>query len=210
MKSPASGRLVKTFERSYIDDPDCWVEPVDSYFALPKDVARCEAIRAEFGVSAGSGHIVNGHTPVHTAEGEQPIRANGRLLVIDGGFCSADHPTTGSAGYTRISSTRGCRPVHTAEGEQPIRANGRLLVIDGGFCSADHPTTGSAGYTRISSTRGCRLKAHQAFESVEAVLTRNADIVSETDRFDVAERRRMVSDTDTGPTASMWPSVGAW
>ena len=80
----------------------------------------------------------------------------------------------------------------------PIRANGRLLVIDGGFCSAYHPKTGIAGYTLISSSRGCRLKAHQAFESVEAVLTRNADIVSETDRFDVAERRRMVSDTDTG------------
>ena len=111
----------------------------------------CDAIMAEFGVPAGSGHIVNGHTPVHTAEGEQPIRANGRLLVIDGGFCSAYHPKTGIAGYTLISSSR-----------------------------------------------GCRLKAHQAFESVEAVLTRNAEIVSETDRFDVAERRRMVSDTDTG------------
>ena len=151
MKSPASGRLVKTFERSYIDDPDCWVEPMDPYFELTKDETMCDAIMAEFGVSAGSGHIVNGHTPVHTAEGEQPIRANGRLLVIDGGFCSAYHPKTGIAGYTLISSSR-----------------------------------------------GCRLKAHQAFESVEAVLTRNADIVSETDRFDVAERRRMVSDTDTG------------
>ena len=67
-----------------------------------------------------------------------------------------------------------------------------------GFCSVYHPKTVIAGYTLISSSRGCRLKAHQAFESVEAVLTRNADIVSETDRFDVAERRRMVSDTDTG------------
>ena len=74
----------------------------------------------------------------------------------------------------------------------------RLLVIDGGFCSAYHPKTGIAGYTLISSSRGCRLKAHQAFESVDAVLARNADIVSETDRFDVAESRRMVGDTDTG------------
>lgn len=76
--------------------------------------------------------------------------------------------------------------------------HGRLLVIDGGFCSAYHPKTGIAGYTLISSSRGCRLKAHQAFESVDAVLARNADIVSETDRFDVAESRRMVGDTDTG------------
>ena len=151
MKSPASGRLVKTFERAYIDDPECWKEPMDPYFELTKDEATCDAILVEFGMPTGAGHIINGHTPVHTAEGEQPIRANGRLLVIDGGFCSAYHPKTGIAGYTLISSSR-----------------------------------------------GCRLKAHQAFESVEAVLARNADIVSETDRFDVAERRRMVSDTDTG------------
>ena len=151
MKSPASGRLVKTFERAYIDDPECWKEPMDPYFELTKDEATCDAILVEFGMPMGAGHIINGHTPVHTAEGEQPIRANGRLLVIDGGFCSAYHPKTGIAGYTLISSSR-----------------------------------------------GCRLKAHQAFESVEAVLARNADIVSETDRFDVAERRRMVSDTDTG------------
>lgn len=151
MKSPASGRLVKTFERTYIDDPSCWQEPMDPYFELTRDEGACDAIMAEFGLASGTGHIINGHTPVHTSEGEQPIRAHGRLLVIDGGFCSVYHPKTGIAGYTLISSSR-----------------------------------------------GCRLKAHQAFESVEAVLTRNADIVSETDRFDVAERRRMVSDTDTG------------
>ncbi len=151
MKSPASGRLVKTFERAYIDDPASWVEPMDPYFELTRDERVCDAIMAEFGLAPGEGHIINGHTPVHAAEGEQPIRANGRLLVIDGGFCSAYHPKTGIAGYTLISSSR-----------------------------------------------GCRLKAHQAFESVEAVLARNADIVSETDRFDVAESRRMVGDTDTG------------
>ncbi|UEA45564.1 fructose-bisphosphatase class III [Collinsella stercoris] len=151
MKSPASGRLVKTFERAYIDDPASWVEPMDPYFELTRDERACDAIMAEFGLAPGEGHIINGHTPVHAAEGEQPIRANGRLLVIDGGFCSAYHHKTGIAGYTLISSSR-----------------------------------------------GCRLKAHQAFESVDAVLARNADIVSETDRFDVAESRRMVGDTDTG------------
>lgn len=151
MKSPASGRLVKTFERSYIDDPECWREPMDPYFDLTADERICDAIMCEFGLTSGEGHIINGHTPVHTAEGESPIRAHGRLLVIDGGFCQAYHPKTGIAGYTLISSSR-----------------------------------------------GCRLKAHQAFESVDAVLGHNADIVSETDRFDIAERRRMVSDTDTG------------
>ena len=150
-KSPISGRVVKTFERSYIDDRSTWEEPMDPYFELTHDVYACDAIMREFGLMPGYGHIINGHTPVKTKKGEQPIRAGGRLLVIDGGFCQAYHPKTGIAGYTLISSSR-----------------------------------------------GMRLKAHEAFKSVEEALTRNADIQSETNRFDVATRRLMVSDTDTG------------
>ena len=71
-------------------------------------------------------------------------------------------------------------------------------MIDGGFCRAYHPKTGIAGYTLISSSRGMRLKAHEAFKSVDEALTSNADIQSVTTRFDVAKRRLMVSDTDTG------------
>lgn len=96
-----------------------------------------------------------------------------------------------------VTSSTGT-PVKTTKGEQPIRANGKLLVIDGGFCRAYHPKTGIAGYTLISSSRGCRLKSHQAFTTVAEALTRNIDIESETNRFDEADRRRMVSDTDTG------------
>ncbi len=150
-KSPVSGRLVKTFERSYIEDKSTWEEPMDPYFTLTRDIPACDAIMREFRLMPGTGHIINGHTPVKTVDGEQPIRADGRLLVIDGGFCQAYHPKTGIAGYTLISSSR-----------------------------------------------GMRLKAHEAFKSVEEALTRNADIQSETTRFDVAERRLMVSDTDTG------------
>lgn len=150
-KSPASGRLVKTFERSYLSDESTWSEPMDPYFELTKDVYACDAIMREFGVVPGSGHIVNGHTPVKTIEGESPIRADGRLLVIDGGFCRAYHPKTGIAGYTLISSSR-----------------------------------------------GMRLKAHEAFKSVEEALEHNADIQSVTTHFEVPTRRIMVSDTDTG------------
>ena len=71
-------------------------------------------------------------------------------------------------------------------------------MIDGGFCQAYHPKTGIAGYTLIASSRGMRLKAHEAFKSVEEAIMRNADIQSETTRFDVPTRRLMVSDTDTG------------
>lgn len=150
-KSPASGRLVKTFERSYIADESTWAEPMDPYFELTREVPACDAIMREFGIVPGSGHIINGHTPVKTIKGESPIRADGRLLVIDGGFCQAYHPKTGIAGYTLIASSR-----------------------------------------------GMRLKAHEAFKSVEEAIMRNADIQSETTRFDVPTRRLMVSDTDTG------------
>lgn len=149
--SPASGRLVKTFERSYIADESTWAEPMDPYFELTREVPACDAIMREFGIVPGSGHIINGHTPVKTIKGESPIRADGRLLVIDGGFCQAYHPKTGIAGYTLIASSR-----------------------------------------------GMRLKAHEAFKSVEEAIMRNADIQSETTRFDVPTRRLMVSDTDTG------------
>lgn len=150
-KSPMSGRLVKTFERSYIEDRSSWEEPMDPYFTLTREIPACDAIMREFRLLPGTGHIINGHTPVKAVAGEKPIRADGRLLVIDGGFCRAYHPKTGIAGYTLISSSR-----------------------------------------------GMRLKAHEAFKSVDEALTRNADIQSETTRFDVAKRRLMVSDTDTG------------
>lgn len=150
-RSPASGRYVKTFERSYIEDKSTWEEPMDPYFTLTHEPSACDTVMREFGVAPESGRIINGHTPVKTGSGEKPIRADGKLLVIDGGFCAAYHPKTGIAGYTLISSSR-----------------------------------------------GMRLKAHEAFKSVEAALAHNADIQSETTRFASANRRIMVSDTDTG------------
>ncbi len=104
--SPASGRLVRTFERAYIADKSTWVEPMDPYFTLTKSPSVCDDIMREFGVApmacSPTGHIINGHTPVKTTKGEQPIRAEGKLLVIDGGFCKAYQQTTGIAGYTLI------------------------------------------------------------------------------------------------------------
>ena len=85
---------------------------MDPYFTLTKSPSVCDDIMREFGVAPMpwlDGHIINGHTPVKTTKGEQPIRAEGQLLVIDGGFCRAYHPKTGIAGYTLISSSRGCR-----------------------------------------------------------------------------------------------------
>lgn len=107
--SPLCGRVTKSFERSYIDDKSAWHEEKNPYYSLYYDRKVCEKILAEFGLNSASSHIINGHTPVRTKEGELPIRADGKLLVIDGGFCRNYHKTTGIAGYTLIYNSHGLR-----------------------------------------------------------------------------------------------------
>ncbi|MGI6229677.1 MAG: fructose-1,6-bisphosphatase [Tractidigestivibacter sp.] len=107
--SPLSGRTVKTFERTYLEDKSTWVEPRDPYFGLIEDPEVCKRILVEFGLDPERGHIINGHTPVHASEGESPLKSGGKLIVIDGGFCQAYRKTTGIAGYTLISDPRGMR-----------------------------------------------------------------------------------------------------
>lgn len=107
--SPLSGRVVKTFERTYLTDRSTWQEPRDPYFRLTEKPEVARRILMEFGADPVHGHIINGHTPVHAADGESPVKAGGLLVVIDGGFCQAYHRTTGIAGYTLISDPRGMR-----------------------------------------------------------------------------------------------------
>lgn len=107
--SPLSGRVVKTFERTYFTDRSTWDEPRDPYYRLMDDPSACARVLEDFGCDPVHGHVINGHTPVHASKGERPVRAGGRLVVIDGGFCEAYHKTTGIAGYTLISDPRGMR-----------------------------------------------------------------------------------------------------
>ena len=107
--SPLSGRVVKTFERTYFADRSTWEEPRDPYFSHTEDPAMCARVLEEFAADVERGVIINGHTPVHAAAGESPVKAGGRLVVIDGGFCQAYHSTTGIAGYTLIADPEGMR-----------------------------------------------------------------------------------------------------
>lgn len=108
-KSPLSGRNVRTFERAFIDDKSAWKEEVNPYYKHYHSEKTCCMILREFELYSDIAHIINGHTPVKTVEGESPIRANGRLIVIDGGFCNHYHKTTGIAGYTLIFNSHGLR-----------------------------------------------------------------------------------------------------
>ena len=107
--SPLCGRKIKGFELAFINDTRAWHEEKNPYYRHYYNKQICEMILGEFGLHAASAHIINGHTPVRTVKGELPIRAEGKLLVIDGGFCKNYHATTGIAGYTLIFNSHGLR-----------------------------------------------------------------------------------------------------
>ena len=124
--SPLNGRKTKTFARAYINDESAWHEPKNPYYSYYYNKEICEMILAEFGLCSEASHIINGHTPVQTVKGELPIRADGKLLVIDGGFCKNYHAKTGIAGYTLIFNSHGLRlKAHQpfASKEEAVREN---------------------------------------------------------------------------------------
>lgn len=96
-----------TFERYFIDDKETHVEAKGYYFKLRDNEQVIDHILDEFGVTGPNRHIINGHVPVRTTKGENPIKANGKLMVIDGGFSKAYHNETGIAGYTLVYHSRG-------------------------------------------------------------------------------------------------------
>ena len=96
-----------TFERYFIADKETHKEEKGNYFLLRDNPDIVDAIMDAFGVTGPNRHIINGHVPVHVANGENPIKADGKLMVIDGGFSSAYHKETGIAGYTLIYHSRG-------------------------------------------------------------------------------------------------------
>jgi fructose-1,6-bisphosphatase-3 len=99
-----------TFERYFIADKKTHVEEKNAYYNLRNDTSICKKILREFGLD-DSGHIINGHTPVKEGNGESAIKADGKMLVIDGGFSKAYHKTTGLAGYTLLYNSYGLQLV---------------------------------------------------------------------------------------------------
>ena len=96
-----------TFERYFLTDKATYKEEKGAYFRLRDDETVCDRILDAFGVKGQNRHIINGHVPIHASRGETPIKAGGRLMVIDGGFSEAYHNETGIAGYTLIYHSRG-------------------------------------------------------------------------------------------------------
>ena len=106
--SPLFGKdKMTTFERYFIDDKETHIENKNPYFKLEDSEEMCKIIFEEFGLNPDESHIINGHVPVKFKKGENPIKANGKLLNIDGGFSRAYQKTTGIAGYTLIYNSYG-------------------------------------------------------------------------------------------------------
>ena len=96
-----------TFERYFLKEKETHHEEKGFYFKFREREDIADLIMEEFDVNSTTGHIINGHVPVHVNKGEKPIKANGKLMVIDGGFSEAYHKETGIAGYTLIYHSRG-------------------------------------------------------------------------------------------------------
>lgn len=101
--SPLFGKdKMAFFEQYFLDDKALHAENYNSYYKLSENAEVCGNILKMFGLDPNSGHIINGHVPVKIREGESPVKADGRLFVIDGGISKAYQKTTGIAGYTLI------------------------------------------------------------------------------------------------------------
>ena len=98
---------MKTFERYYLNDKETWEEIKNPFYNFENDENISIKVLEEFGIDSTKGHIICGHIPVKFKAGESPIKANGKLFIIDGGLSKAYQRTTGIAGYTLRYSSYG-------------------------------------------------------------------------------------------------------
>ncbi len=107
-KSPLFGKdKAATFERYFVIEKETHAETKNPYFTLVEQEEICNKILKEFKLDVKKSHIINGHIPVKEKDGESPIKANGKLLVIDGGFAKSYRGQTGRAGYTLTYNSYG-------------------------------------------------------------------------------------------------------
>lgn len=120
-----------TFERYLTVDKAPHAEEQGFYYRLRNEPDTCDFILDSFGVTGSHRHIINGHVPVKTTKGESPIRANGKVLVIDGGFSRAYHDETGIAGYTLVFNSHGLQLVQHEPFESRTKAIEQGVDIKG-------------------------------------------------------------------------------
>lgn len=164
-----------TFERYFIEDPETHHEEKGWYYKLRNNEEVCDMILDAFGVAGEHRHIINGHVPVRANKGESPIRANGKMMVIDGGFSKAYHTTTGIAGYTLVFHSRGFQLVQ----HEPFTSSEEAVKNGTDIVSSTQIVEMSLHRMRVRDTdRGAELKA-QIEELTELLYAFRHGIIKE-------------------------------
>ena len=148
-----------TFERYFLKDKETYKEEKGNYFKLRDSAEVCDRILDAFEVSGDNRHIINGHVPVHASKGENPIKAGGRLMVIDGGFSEAYHSETGIAGYTLVYHSRGFQLVQ----HEPFTSARDAITLGKDIKSTTQIVEMSAHRMRVADTdKGEELRSQIA------------------------------------------------
>lgn len=163
--SPLFGKdAMKTFEKYFIDDEKIGKEIKNPFYTLTQSEEYCEKIFEEFNLDKQKSHIICGHVPVKFKKGESPIKANGKLLIIDGGLSKAYQPTTGIAGYTLIYNSFGlCLTSH-----EPFESTAKAIEEEGDIYSTTLVVE-KVNRKKVADTDiGCRIKGQ--IEDLEGLL----------------------------------------
>lgn len=164
--SPLFGKdKMATFERYFVEDKSTHCEAKNSYYTFRDDEATCDKILREFGLDPEVSHIVNGHVPVEQKNGESPIKANGKLIVIDGGFSRSYQSITGIAGYTLIYDSYGL----TLVSHEPFVSTEKAISEEKDILSSAEVLEQADQRIRVKDTDiGCELK--QQIEDLKLLL----------------------------------------
>ena len=152
-KSPVYGKgKMTTFEHYFIEDPATHKEPMNPYYRLSVKEETCDRILEEFGLDPEESHIINGHVPVKIKEGESPVKAGGKLFIIDGGLSKAYQSRTGIAGYTLIYNSN-----HLALAEHkpysPLQPDGSQRFHSPVICAKNYAVAARSSESTRKSTK---------------------------------------------------------
>lgn len=147
--SPLFGKeRMATFERYFIAEEETHYEKKDPYYDFRDNEDICNKIFLEFGLDPNESHIINGHVPVEKKNGESPIKANGKLMVIDGGFSKAYQCKTGMAGYTLIYNSFGLQLIS----HQPFESTEKAIKEETDILSSLVVLEHSTARKRVADT----------------------------------------------------------
>lgn len=154
-----------TFERYFIAEKETHNEEKGAFFRLRNEEETADRILDAFGVTGENRHIINGHVPVHVAKGESPIKAGGKLMVIDGGFAEPYHKETGIAGYTLVYHSRGFQLVQ----HEPF-TSAHEAVINGTDIKSTQQVIETAGHRMLVADTDRGLELRQQISDLKELL----------------------------------------